>query len=95
MQKPDARGSGLNSFLKYISRECKTRWRRVPPSLLRVSPIILYYIILYYDSYLAGRGCYEVKDADDPIKCVEVPPESVIRLTDGGQGFAKGDHVSR
>ena len=57
--------------------------------------IILYYIVLYYDSYLAGRGCYEVKDADDPMKCVEVPAESVIRLTDGGQGFAKGDHVSR
>ncbi|CAN0444378.1 unnamed protein product, partial [Ascophyllum nodosum] len=43
--------------------------------------------------YLAGRGCYEVKDADDPMKCVEVPAESIIRLTDGGQGFAKGDHV--
>lgn len=45
-------------------------------------------------SYLAGRGCYEVKDADDPLKCVEVPADSVIRLTDGGQGFAKGDNVS-
>ena len=95
MQNPDERGSGFNSSIKYSSRECITRWRRVPPSLLHVSPIILYYIILYYDSYLAGRGCYEVKDADDPMKCVEVPAESVIRLTDGGQGFAKGDHVSR
>ena len=66
---------------------------RVPPSLV-MSPL-LYYIVLYYDSYLAGRECYEVKDADDPMKCVEVPAESVIRLTDGGQGFAKGDHVSR
>ncbi|CAN0285484.1 unnamed protein product, partial [Ascophyllum nodosum] len=28
------------------------------------------------------------------MKCVEMPAESVIRLTDGGQGFAKGDHVS-
>ncbi|CAM9397707.1 unnamed protein product, partial [Laminaria digitata] len=43
--------------------------------------------------YLAGRACYEVKDADDPLKQIEVPADSVIRLREGGQGFAKGDHV--
>lgn len=45
--------------------------------------------------YLAGRACYEVKDADDPLKQVEVPADSVIRLREGGHGFAKGDNVSR
>lgn len=44
--------------------------------------------------YLAGRACYEVKDADDPLKQIEVPGDSVIRLREGGQGFAKGDDVS-
>lgn len=46
------------------------------------------------NSYLAGRACYEVKDADDPLKQIEVPGDSVIRLREGGQGFAKGDDVS-
>lgn len=45
-------------------------------------------------SYLAGRACYEVKDADDPLKQIEVPGDSVIRLREGGQGFVKGDDVS-
>lgn len=44
--------------------------------------------------YLAGRGCYEVKDADDETKTLEVPADGIIRLRDGGEGFAKGDHVS-
>ncbi|CAM9305393.1 unnamed protein product, partial [Ectocarpus sp. 12 AP-2014] len=43
--------------------------------------------------YLAGRACYEVKDADDPLKQIEVPDHNVIRLREGGQGFAKGDDV--
>lgn len=44
-------------------------------------------------SYLAGRSCYEVKDADDPMKQIEVPADRVIRLREEGDGFAKGDDV--
>lgn len=43
-------------------------------------------------SYLAGRGCYEVKDADQS-QTLEVPADGVIRLREGGEGFAKGDDV--
>ena len=48
--------------------------------------------LLVVCSYLAGRGCYEVKDADQS-QTLEVPADGVIRLREGGEGFAKGDDV--
>ena len=71
-----------------VHSQCATRRRRA------LLPFLFSIQNPRNNSYLAGRACYEVKDADDPLKQIEVPGDSVIRLREGGQGFSKGDDVS-